>query len=138
MKGNHAGQQELKLRVSPPIQTCLATNQAKSSTSEPVSNFRLNRFLYRGGLIGKFQPNKFLKSRFLASCGVLLYLHSRQDWKEEELAQLVSGRKSTSTAQFSTILYQFTFIHMEKVHCDDTRKNQHSKVHFQLELIRTR
>lgn len=27
---------------------------------------------------------------------------------------------------------------MEKVHCDDTRKNQHSKVHFQLELIRTR
>ena len=79
MKGNHAGQQELKLRVSPPIQTCLATNQAKSSTSEPVSNFRLNRFLYRGGLIGKFQPNKFLKSRFLASCGVLLYLHSRQE-----------------------------------------------------------
>ena len=79
MKGKHAGQQELKLRVSPPIQTCLATNQAKSSTSEPVSNFRLNRFLYRGGLTGKFQPNKLLKSRFLASCGVLLYLHSRQE-----------------------------------------------------------
>ena len=32
---------------------------------EPVSNFRLNRLLYRGGLNHKFQPAMFLKTRFL-------------------------------------------------------------------------
>ena len=28
---------------------------------EPVLNFRLNRFLFRGGLTDKFEPNRFLK-----------------------------------------------------------------------------
>ena len=36
---------------------------------EPVSHFRLNRCLCRGGVTSKFQPNRFLKSRFLlAGC----------------------------------------------------------------------
>ena len=39
---------------------------------EPVSNFMLNRFLYRGGLIGKFKPTRFLKNKVLRR-GVLLY-----------------------------------------------------------------
>ena len=34
---------------------------------EPVSNFRLNRFLYRGCLTGKFSPNRFLKTMFLVA-----------------------------------------------------------------------
>ena len=32
---------------------------------EPVSNCRLNRFLCRGGLTGKFYPDRFLITRFL-------------------------------------------------------------------------
>ena len=29
---------------------------------KPVSNFRLNSFIYRGVLTGKFKPNRFLKT----------------------------------------------------------------------------
>ena len=39
---------------------------------EPVSNFMLNRFLYRGGLIGKIQPTRFLNNQVLRR-GFLLY-----------------------------------------------------------------
>ena len=34
---------------------------------KPVSNFRLNSFIYREVLTGKFKPNRFLKTSFHAS-----------------------------------------------------------------------
>ena len=40
---------------------------------EPVSNFRLNRFLYRGGLSGKIYINRFIKTRFVVAGYLLLY-----------------------------------------------------------------
>ena len=40
---------------------------------EPVSNFRLKRFLYRGGLSGKIYINRFIKTRFVVAGYLLLY-----------------------------------------------------------------
>ena len=34
---------------------------------DPVSNFKLNRFLYTVGVSGKFKPNRFLKCRLLVA-----------------------------------------------------------------------
>ena len=53
--------------------TCTELFFIDSRKYEPVSNFRPNRFLYRGGLSGKIYINRFMKTRFVVAGYLLLY-----------------------------------------------------------------